>query len=348
MMNAIAENALVAKLTASVPRHPGQMNAPHESDAEILRLVGDPRRFLAVTTDSIVEEIDQQIYIDPYHIGWMTVMANLSDLAAVGASPLGLLLSETLPHDASVEFVKNLQEGIGDACRAEETSILGGDTNRSDRLHMSATAIGLIDAGKPTTRIGCRVGDILYCTGTLGSGNAFAAQRVLESGSIDTFLPVARVREGIALCPLGSACMDTSDGLFATLDQLGRLNNIGFRLDDTWEEQLDATARAKAEAIGLHPWMLFAGPHGEYELVLSVRPEHQEEVEALPFMDEGGIHRIGQIVETPGIALGTWGTFSSSYLAKIRNYNISGPAGAREFIRFLFSLEARCRKSTQA
>ncbi len=348
MMDDIFENAIVASLASSLPRNPDQFNALHESDSEIIRVAGGPGRYLAVTTDSIVEEIEQRIYVDPYQIGWMTVMANLSDLAAVGARPLGLLLSETIPHDATTGYLISLQEGIRDACRIEETAILGGDTNRSDRLHMSATAIGMIEADRPVTRIGCAAGDILYCTGTLGSGNAFAADCLLGPKTKGTFLPAAKVREGIALAPLSSACMDTSDGFFATLDQLGRLNNVGFQLDDTWEELLDTTAVSTADAMGLHPWMLLAGPHGEYQLVVSVRPQEQESVESLRFDDGTGLVRVGTIVETPGIALGKWWRLNECDLARVRNYNIPGAAGVREYIRFLFDLESVCRNSTQA
>src|SRR5512141_3471353 len=98
MNGAILENQMIERLARSFRRSPGQVNRLNESDAEIVRLGTSDTR-IAVTTDSIVEEIASGLYDDPRMIGWMAAMANFSDLAAVGATPLGLLVAETLPAD---------------------------------------------------------------------------------------------------------------------------------------------------------------------------------------------------------------------------------------------------------
>jgi len=93
-LNEILENKIINNLIAGFERSPNQLNHPHESDAEIIQL-GNIK--LAITTDSISEEISTGLYDDPYLIGWMIVTVNISDLAAVGAIPIGILISEIIP-----------------------------------------------------------------------------------------------------------------------------------------------------------------------------------------------------------------------------------------------------------
>ncbi len=348
MIDDVLENALIARLVKHLPRSTSQLNRLHESDAELVTLGDGSDTVLALTTDSIVEEINAGVYSDPYQIGWVTVMANLSDLAAVGARPIGLLLSETLPPGVPEDFVSSLQSGIRDASTLERTAILGGDTNSGDRLSMAATGVGVIPDGKPMMRRGCAVGDILYATGPLGSGNAFAAQRTLGVPSTITYLPNARVEAGVVVRNFASACMDTSDGVLATLDQLGRINNVGFHVNENWDECLDADAMTVALNAGLSPWTLLAGPHGEYELMVTVHPENHEAVEA---MDPGGgcrFRRLGQVTATPGVSLGGWGTIGPDDLARLRNLTILGAETVRRYLELLRDIERRCRISTPA
>jgi len=110
MLNDIAENRLIEAIAGKFARSPRQLNSRHGADAEIVRL--SDTCTLAITTDSIAEEIAAGLYSDPYLIGWMTVMANLSDLAAVGAEPVGLVISEILDASCSDEFLSRLHEGM--------------------------------------------------------------------------------------------------------------------------------------------------------------------------------------------------------------------------------------------
>jgi thiamine-monophosphate kinase len=111
----ILENKIINNLTKSFPRSPLQMNNIHETDAEIIQLENSPYD-LAITIDTISEEIKTGLYSDPYLIGWMSVMVNMSDLAAVGAFPIGIVISQIIPKDISNDFLEKLQTGINDAC----------------------------------------------------------------------------------------------------------------------------------------------------------------------------------------------------------------------------------------
>jgi thiamine-monophosphate kinase len=186
-MEPIRENSLIERLVLGMPRSEHQVGSLQQSDAELVRLDGSDA-LLAATTDSIVEEIELGLYDDPYLIGWMAVIANVSDLAAVGADPVGLLLSETLPAGMEASQIERLQQGIRDASVASGTAILGGDTNstQSDshpggsvcRLHVGATALGIV-TGEPTiNRLGAQPGDLVCVSGPLGLGNVFAFSKL--------------------------------------------------------------------------------------------------------------------------------------------------------------------------
>ncbi|UCF18631.1 MAG: thiamine-monophosphate kinase [Gemmatimonadota bacterium] len=281
-MDAIIENRLIERLALGFTRAPHQLNATRESDAELIRLPGTDV-VLALTTDGVVEEIEAGLYRDPYLIGWMTVMVNASDLAAVGAQPLGLLLNQTLKPDLDDRYLDRLQTGIRDACEACGLHVLGGDVNFSARLQMSATALGLIPDGRLLTRRGCQPGDRLFASAPLGLGSAFALQALVQRGADRAarprgggqpagleYRPAARLREGGLLRAHATCCMDTSDGVIPTLDELMRLNGTGFRVDAPLESILHAGAVQLTRAAGLPDWLLLAGPHGEFELLFTV------------------------------------------------------------------------------
>lgn len=306
----IIENTIINDLTKSFNRSPKQLNKVHETDAEIIELENSPYN-LAITIDTISEEIKTGLYSDPYQIGWMSVMVNMSDLAAVGASPLGIVISQIFPKKISGEEIKIIQDGINDACKKCGTFVLGGDTNFGDELIISGCAIGTVEKGNHLKRVGCKTGDKIYLTGIVGNGNAFAAQKLffqdselsfrsslrernLKSNKSDRFLPSvemtskngnglleffpsAKLEWRNILIKYSSSCIDTSDGVLSSLDQLMRLNNIGFRFRNDWIETLDPTSKHLFTKYNLPLWLLLAGEHGEFELLFSIPEENETE-----------------------------------------------------------------------
>jgi len=286
----IIENKIINDLTKSFNRSPKQLNKVHETDAEIIELENSPYN-LAITIDTISEEIKTGLYSDPYQIGWMSVMVNMSDLAAVGASPLGIVISQIFPQKISGEEIKIIQDGINDACKKCETFVLGGDTNFGDELIISGCAIGTVEKGKHLKRIGCKLGDKIYVSGKVGNGNAFAAQKLLFSNHSDSrllgndnvsgreieFYPEAELEWRNILNKHSSSCIDTSDGVLSSIDQLMRLNNIGFRFRNDWIETLDPTSKHLFTKYNLPLWLLLAGEHGEFELLFSIPQENETE-----------------------------------------------------------------------
>lgn len=279
-LDQITDNALLSRWGDVLSRHPQQDNRLHEADAEII-VLAEGRGVLAFTVDTVAEEIALGLYRDLETAGWVAAMSSLSDLAACGAQPLGLLASVSLPRALSGGDAREAQDalarGLEAACRRAKTFVLGGDTNDGPGVSVGIAAAGLIEGPRARMRTGIEPGDILFTTGRFGAGAALAAIRVLglsedlapESG----YRPVARLAESLAAGSLAHAGMDTSDGCLHTLDQLARVNGVSIRLSAPVAQLLDPTALAVAAAAGLPPLAMLAAHHGEFELVLAVRPQ---------------------------------------------------------------------------
>jgi len=341
-VTAILEHQLIGRLVSALPRSPAQRNRLHETDAELVSLPGSDT-ILAVTTDGLVEELATGLYRDPWHIGWMLVMVNASDLAAVGAEPLGLVLCESLPSDTALEWVDALQRGIADAAIVSGLGVLGGDTNTSAQVTLVATALGVLRGPPPLTRRGARPGDVLYASARLGTGGAYALARMLAPhGDVaPPFRPAARLAEGRLLRGRATACMDTSDGAFATLDELMELNGVGFRLDTPLEAWTDRHAVELVRSADLAPWMLHAGPHGEYELLFTASPGRERDLLRAAAQIGWTPVRLGTTVEEPGLELSLDGTMQAMDTRRIRNLFAECGGDPREYVERLMRLDGR-------
>jgi thiamine-monophosphate kinase len=303
-LDQIGENRLLDAWGRALRRHPAQANRMHEADAELLPLPGTGR-LLALTTDTLAEEIALGFYTDPETIGWMAATMSLSDLAAVAAQPLGLLAAVTLPRGAGGDYQARLAAGLDGACAAVETFVLGGDTNFGAEASVTTTAVGVVDEAEALRRVGCGSGEVVYASGPLGAGATVAARALTgDAGSAARpFRPVARLAEARRLVGFATACMDTSDGLIATLDQLSRLNGVGFEITAPLPRLLESGAWRTCQALGLDPLVALAQPHGEFELVWTVPARASERFEREA--RRGGFEplAVGRTTDEPGVRL---------------------------------------------
>jgi len=266
----VSEQARIDRFAAPLPLHPDRVFPLHGSDAELIPL-GDGR-YLASTVDVISEEIAAGFYPTPETMGWVLVQANLSDLAAVGADPLGLLLAVSLGPEWDEETTGRLSEGIAQAARSQRVYVLGGDFNDAPATSLGACALGIVEPPL-VGRIGLQSGDGLYATGPLGLGNAMAAAKLVGRPELlpdEAYRPTARLVEGRRLRPIARAMMDTSDALLATLDQLADANGVRIELDYQPARLVHRSARALVASLGLPEWPLLFAEHGEYELVVAI------------------------------------------------------------------------------
>jgi thiamine-monophosphate kinase len=186
-------------------------------DAAVLQI---PRgELLVASTDVALEDVHfRREWLSFQEIGYRAVTAALSDLAAMAASPRGVLVSIQLSAEAR-EHVLDLADGIADAVRAVNTLILGGNVARGDSLGITTTALG--SAFTPLTRTGARPGDLLYVTGRLGGPNAalralHAKPKLPVPDAVRSRFarPSARIAEARWLAARGAiAAIDISDGL---------------------------------------------------------------------------------------------------------------------------------------
>ena len=345
MSDPILENAYIERLVRGLPRSPLQLNRLQEADAELIRLPGTAA-VLALKADSIVEEVETGLYADPYLLGWMTVTVSASDLAAVGAEPVGVLLNETLPPEADERYLAELQRGIGEACAEYDLPVLGGDTNFSAHVQVGSFALGVIPDGRPVTRVGCRPGDLLYASGSLGSGGAYALAVLAPTATgaeRPCYRPRARLREGALLRPFASCCMDTSDGALPTLDQLARLNGVGFRIEGRVEALLDGAAQTVV--AGYPAWMPLAGPHGEFELLFTIPPDRRAAFESAAAAASWSPLRLGSVTAEPAITLTFDGTRVPVDTVRVRNLFASVGGDVHAYVGGLLEMDAEMREA---
>ena len=226
---------------------------------------------LAICTDTLVAGVHFPAATRPADIGWKSLAVNLSDLAAMGATPAWATLALTLPH-ADRAFVADFVDGFAELAARHRLALIGGDTTRGP-LSITVTAHGFIEAGNALRRDGAQIGDRVHVTGTLGDAAAALhgiAQPV--SGEQDALLarlnrPEPRVAAGHALRGLASACIDVSDGLLADLAHVARQSGVGIEID---AETLPASRPLQAMFSGEARLALQLAGGDDYELAFCV------------------------------------------------------------------------------
>lgn len=190
---------------------------------------------LILTHDMMSEGVHWLSNADPADVAWKLVASNLSDLAAKGARPLGVLLGFMLGED---DWNRKFASGLQTVLSHYDVALLGGDTvsNRGDRRALGMTAIGVATHRPVPSRSGAQVGDVLYVTGTLG--DALAGFELIEAGFdeighlADAFnRPEPRLADGEAVAPYVTAMMDISDGLLLDAERMARASKIGVAID---------------------------------------------------------------------------------------------------------------------
>jgi thiamine-monophosphate kinase len=190
---------------------------------------------LILTHDMMAEGVHWRSNADPADVAWKLVASNLSDLAAKGARPLGVLLGFMLGED---EWDRRFAVGLQDVVKHYDVALLGGDTvtNRGEKRALGLTAIGAATHRPVPSRGGAQAGDLLYVTGTLG--DALAGFELIDAGFDEVGelanaynRPEPRLAEGQALAPVVSAMMDISDGLLLDAERMASASKVGISID---------------------------------------------------------------------------------------------------------------------
>jgi thiamine-monophosphate kinase len=230
-------------------------------------------------------------------LGWRALAASLSDIAAMGGTPLYTLVSLSLRDDTTVEAVIDLYKGMLDLASGYGVALVGGNISRAPVMVINITALGNIEGEAVLTRSAARPGDVIAVTGTLGAG---AAATEMLKGRLDLapetrsslhqahFRPQPRVAEGKAMLRAGvKAAIDISDGLLGDLSHICQASNVG--------------AVITADSIPIDPAVRSA--FGEASLFLAL--SGGEDFELLFTAPEKTVSEVKKVISVPVAVIGT-------------------------------------------
>jgi thiamine-monophosphate kinase len=274
-------------------------------DAALLAV--PPGQELAVAIDTLIEGVHFPVGTDAADIGWKALAVNLSDLAAMGATPAWALLALTLPN-ADVAFIDRFAAGFAQLAQPYRLALVGGDTTRG-ALTISVAVHGFVPPGKALTRAGAQVGDIVLVTGTLGdaaAGLQCVQRKPRRDDAQVRYLverlnrPTPRVAAGLALRGRASACIDVSDGLLADLGHICASSHVGAEIDAALLPRSSALLDQFDETTA-RDFALSGGD--DYELCFTVPAQQVAAVQADLAKLGCGATRIGRVVEGEGITV---------------------------------------------
>jgi thiamine-monophosphate kinase len=309
----VGEHALIARVRARVPPSPGWVEVGLGADAAV---VAPERNALAVVTvDALVEGVHfDRAFTPPAAIGHRALAVNLSDLAAMGASPRAALLSFVLPSALLLADFDAMLDGFMALAAVHGVALIGGNITRSPGpLVVDVTAMGAVRPRRVLARSGAQPGDEVWVSGDIGS--AAAGLQSLSAGSPGgtrmaaceaAFLePQPRVRLGTLLGRnrAASSCVDLSDGLADGLHQLADASGVGLEVDGA-AVPVAADARAWFEARGLDPVRSALTGGDDYELLFTVRPRRRSRFETVRRQARGlRLTKIGTVRREPGVGI---------------------------------------------
>lgn len=298
-----------------------------------------------VTTDILTEGVHFDLtYTSMKHLGWKTMVASLSDIAAMGGTPRYATIGISLPNKISVEMAEELYEGMAYACRKYSFLIVGGDTTTSfTNMWLVATIIGEADESRILYRSGAKPGDYLCVTGHLGGSLAGLKilqrekKRFTESGHQPAFKPEFEMYAGALekhLMPKPRfdisrllvekvkthALIDISDGLASEVHHICHESNVGATVFEH-NIPVDAVTQRIAEEFSESAanYALYGGD--EFELLFTLSDREYATLEQLTndisvigriVKPEEGIHLLRENGESEPLTPGGWNHFTTS------------------------------------
>jgi thiamine-monophosphate kinase len=252
-------------------------------------------QYLVVSTDVVSRTAHLPKGMTDWQIGWFAAAVNFSDIAAMGARPVGLLLAYVLPGDLPFEDLQRIVQGAQDCCTAVGADLLGGDTKEGEEMVIAGTALGLVDKDRILLRKGAKEGDLLAVTGPLGlaaAGWVARSKGIFAPRTVKALLePQPRTKEGMVLSASGkvTSCMDITDGLAYSIGELSRQSGVHFEVRWCSIPVGDDVQRI-ADKSGVPVGDLVMHFGGDYELLFTVSPDAVDELAAAL---GGRLHVIG-------------------------------------------------------
>lgn len=268
---------------------------------------------LVATIDPCPQPLVFELFdADYWHFGWMTMVINLSDLAAVGAEPAGILISTVMPNDMSTDDYRRFWDGVIEASDTWKCRVLGGNIKDGQKFSAEGAAFGWCTERSVMRRSGSTDGDLVYVVGDMGSFWSAILhgrrapdlpltddERKRAHGALNR--PVPRVAEGQKLAASGlvTACMDASDGVLGALMELGRVNKLDVHLTEPKPSPL---VDKVASRLNVPPLKLMLS-WGDWQLVVTTREENQYKFESLARSFRTPVTLIGEMKTGSGCVL---------------------------------------------
>ena len=251
-------------------------------DCALLR--PDPAQSLAVTSDMLVEGRHFFANAKPEWLGHKALAVNLSDLAAMGARPVGFTLALALPH-ADSTWLAQFSQGLFRLAQQWECPLIGGDTTQGP-LTICITALGHVPANAAIKRSGAKIGDDIWVSGSLGDARlalgALRSEWPLDHSSLEAILPrmhqpEPRISLGIQLRGIASSALDVSDGLLGDLGHILKASQVNA---EVLIDQLPISRTLAAQTEHLRR-QCAANGGDDYELCFTAPASKRMEVESL-------------------------------------------------------------------
>jgi thiamine-monophosphate kinase len=309
----LSESEIVARIQSRLQPPPDWLLVGIGDDAAVVAPARG--RLEVLTVDALVEGIHfDRAVMPPDAIGHRALAVNLSDLAAMGATPRLALLSLGLPAGLSCGEFDAIVGGLAALAARHRTHVVGGNLTRSPGpLLIDVTVTGTVKHRRVLTRAGARPGDEVYVTGTLGAAGAglgmlretATAHQPASPACVQRFCypePRVRVGELLGRNQAATACMDLSDGLADGVHQIARASGVGIEIDAD-ALPIESAARTWHAAAGRDPVVASVTAGDDYELVFTCRPKGRGRLRAARLREGPTLTRIGVCTPGPGVVL---------------------------------------------
>ncbi|MDR9499989.1 MAG: thiamine-phosphate kinase [Hydrogenovibrio sp.] len=272
-------------------------------------LASEPGQDWVVVTDTLIEGVHFPVDTRPEAIAWKALAVNLSDLAAMGATPVAFSLALTLPDNKNHQaWLARFALGLTRLARRFQIPLIGGDTTRHHTLVLTVTAHGQVPAGQALRRSGAAVDDLLAVTGVIGDGGLGLASksgqlpgRRAMSAELKLNRPMPRVSFGSRILGLASAAIDVSDGFLADLMHLTQASRLGAEIQC---ESLPFSKAVKARFDGTDiDWLTPLTAGDDYELIVAFPAQKLAAMQQASVATQTPFQVIGKLVAGEQVVL---------------------------------------------
>jgi thiamine-monophosphate kinase len=289
-----------------------ELSFKSRSDDAALLSFGE--NYLVATSDLLIQSAHFPADMSPRQIGKKIVTVNVSDLAAMGAETLGIIVALALPLDLSVSDFDEIIEGILEACTQYNMALIGGDTNESRELTLSGFCLGIVAKEKVMLKSGALPGDLVAVTGPLGlaaAGFEILFDDELKLKDINSEFkgralkhalePKAPLEEGVLLSNTGAvtSATDITDGLLSEIGELmqASLENIGITI---YEENIPIPPEIFeiARELNKNPLEMALSYGEDFELLITIEQDKIHQVK-----DKIRLHEIGYVTSSGQIQM---------------------------------------------